>query len=161
VEDAECNLITCKLPKKILPMQAQNAHKILLNKLFNAHKKKNIRHNRNRKPYARQSSTSYLYLFLPSLCITIRTRQISSAGISKKHWEIITNIPNTNSGTCYWSTRLLPSSFQAHSNARRSTNGKITRPKRERKERSERDHSQLRTVYKNVCTKVRKLPVIR
>jgi len=40
VEDAKCNLITCKLPKKILPMQAQNAHKFLLNKLFNAHKKK-------------------------------------------------------------------------------------------------------------------------
>ena len=30
-------------------MQAQNAHKILLNNLFNARKKKNIRHNRNRK----------------------------------------------------------------------------------------------------------------
>ena len=40
MEDAECNLITCKLPKKILSMEAQNAHKILLNKLFNAHKKK-------------------------------------------------------------------------------------------------------------------------
>jgi len=39
-----------QLPKKILPLQAQNAHNILLNKLFNAHKKKNIRHNRNRKP---------------------------------------------------------------------------------------------------------------
>ena len=50
MENAECNLMTCKLPKKILPMQAQNAYNILLSKLFNAHKKKNIRHNRNRKP---------------------------------------------------------------------------------------------------------------
>jgi len=39
VEDAECKLL--QLPKKkILPLQAQNAHNILLNKLFNAHKKK-------------------------------------------------------------------------------------------------------------------------
>jgi len=29
-----------QVTKKILLMQAQNAHKILLNKLFNAHKKK-------------------------------------------------------------------------------------------------------------------------
>ena len=29
-----------QVTQKILPMQAQNAHKILLNKLFNAHKKK-------------------------------------------------------------------------------------------------------------------------
>jgi len=35
-------------------MQAQNAHKILLNNLFNAHKKKNIRHNRNLKLKARR-----------------------------------------------------------------------------------------------------------
>jgi len=28
------------IKKKILPMQAQNTHKILLNNLFNAHKKR-------------------------------------------------------------------------------------------------------------------------
>jgi len=39
-----------QVTKKILPMQAQNAHKTLLNKLFNALKKKNIHHNRNWKP---------------------------------------------------------------------------------------------------------------
>jgi len=55
VEDAECKLL--QLPKKILPLQAQNAHNILLNKLFNAHKKNNIRHNRNRKPLASISMT--------------------------------------------------------------------------------------------------------